>query len=128
MECFVNPFGTIYDPLSMTRLLRMAIKDEQPGDEYLVQSDGVWKNLLLHSSFSGLSQDELKLKIRAVLSQVKKQLENAISAIEENPGIVLYTISNSEIADTLGSSRGTILSRLSRLKQRLRNRERRKEG
>ena len=74
IECFVNPFGTIYDPLSMTRLLRMAMQDKEPDKSTMVESAGVWKNLLLHSSFSGLSQDELGLKIRARLSQVRKQL------------------------------------------------------
>ena len=77
MECFVNPFGTIYDPMSMTRLLRMAIRDEQPGDSTMVESGGVWKNLLLHSSFSGLSKDELKLQVKARMQQVKKQLVDA---------------------------------------------------
>jgi hypothetical protein len=77
MACFVNPFGTIYDPLSMTRLLLMAMQDQEPDQSTSVKSEGVWKNLLLHSSFSGLSKNELNLKIRAQLGQVKKQLAKA---------------------------------------------------
>lgn len=76
-ECLVNPFGTVYDPLSITRLLRMAIDDKQPDEATIVESDGVWKSLLLHSSFSGLSKDELSLKIKAKLMQVRKELKAA---------------------------------------------------
>jgi lysophospholipase L1-like esterase len=55
----------------------MAIQDQQPDVTTMVESDGVWKNLLFHSSFSGLSKDELALRIKAILSQVKKHLANA---------------------------------------------------
>lgn len=96
LECFVNPYGTIYDPLSMTRLLRMAMDDSEPDDSTMVQSEGVWKNLLLHSSFSGLSKDELSLKIRAQLSQVKKQLATADWLMMTLGTAFVYTLKETE--------------------------------
>lgn len=77
IDCLVNPFGTIYDPLSITRLLTMAIEGKDAGTESMVESNGLWKNLFIHSSFVGLSENELRLQIRAKLDQVKNQLLGA---------------------------------------------------
>jgi len=67
-DALVNPYGTIYDPLSITRLLTYSLDNKTPDADTYVLSQGVNKNLELHSSFSGLSQDELTLQIRARLS------------------------------------------------------------
>jgi hypothetical protein len=77
LECLVNPFGTVFDPLSIIRLLNWSIKNELPPTNSYVQSDGIYKNLHLHSSFSGSSVDELALQIRAKLDQTHRQLKTA---------------------------------------------------
>lgn len=77
LDTLVNPFGTIFDPLSISRLLSYSIKKEEPSLSSYVQSQGVFKNLELHSSFTGLSQDELALKINARLTSTHDFLQNA---------------------------------------------------
>ena len=67
-DALISPFGTIFDPLSITRLLTYSLNGNTPETDTYVLSEGVYKNLELHSSFTGLSQDELELQIRARLS------------------------------------------------------------
>jgi hypothetical protein len=76
-DTLVNPFGTIFDPLSISRLLSYSIDKEEPSPSSYVLSQGVFKNLELHSSFTGLSQDELALKINARLTSTHDLLQNA---------------------------------------------------
>lgn len=70
----INPFGTIYDPLSISRLLNYTIDDQQPEEDTYVLNEGVFRNLELHSSFSGMEKSELQLKIKGNLATTKYQL------------------------------------------------------
>jgi GSCFA family len=76
-DTLINPFGTIFDPLSITRLLTYSLNDKMPASDTYVLAQGVIKNLELHSSFVGLSQDELELQIRARLSITGEFLRTA---------------------------------------------------
>lgn len=76
-DTLVNPFGTIFDPLSITRLLTNSLNNNTPEADTYILSEGVYKNLELHSSFTGLSQDELELQIRARLSITHEFLRSA---------------------------------------------------
>jgi len=76
-DALVNPFGTIFDPLSITRLLTYGLDKTAPESNSYVLSEGVYKSLELHSSFTGLSQDELALQIRARLSVTHDFLRSA---------------------------------------------------
>jgi len=76
-DVLVNPFGTIFDPLSITRLLTNSLDNNTPTADTYVLSEGVFKNLELHSSFTGLSEDELALQIRARLSITHEFLSSA---------------------------------------------------
>lgn len=67
-DTLVNPLGTIFDPLSISRILDYSITNQSPSQQSYVFSQGVYKNLHVHSSFTGLSEDELALKIKARLS------------------------------------------------------------
>lgn len=76
-DALVNPFGTIFDPLSITRLLTNSLNNNLPEVDTYIFSEGVYKNLELHSSFTGLSQEELELQIRARLSITHEFLHSA---------------------------------------------------
>lgn len=76
-DTLINPFGTIFDPLSITRLLTHSLEDTSPAGDSYVLSEGVYKSMELHSSFTGLSQDELALQIRARLSITHEFLRTA---------------------------------------------------
>lgn len=52
-----NPFGTLYNPLSISLALRHAIDDCEIGSEWLVHADGLWHSWMHHSRFSHPEQD-----------------------------------------------------------------------
>ncbi|NOS90354.1 MAG: hypothetical protein HOP30_00380 [Cyclobacteriaceae bacterium] len=37
-----NPFGTVYNPVSIHRMLQMIVKKEMPDEIDFVESQGVW--------------------------------------------------------------------------------------
>ena len=76
-DAIINPFGTIFDPLSITRLLSYSINNSTPDASSYVLSEGVYKSLELHSSFKGLSEEELDLQIKARVSVIHGFLRSA---------------------------------------------------
>ena len=76
-DTLINPFGTIYDPLSISRLLGYTINDQEPENITYIKNEGVYKNMDLHSSYTGMAQSELQLKIKGNFTTTKKQLQSA---------------------------------------------------
>jgi hypothetical protein len=76
-DAIINPFGTIFDPLSITRLLTYSINNSTPPTSSHVLSEGVYKSLEIHSSFKGLSEEELDLQIKARVSVTHDFLRSA---------------------------------------------------
>jgi hypothetical protein len=70
-----NPFGTIYDPLSIARLLNYALNNTLPHKNSYVESQGLFANLHTHSKFSGLSQAEVELKLKGTTTSVHNFLK-----------------------------------------------------
>ena len=52
-----NPFGTLYNPLSIALVLTRALDDNEIDPSYLVHHDGVWHSWLHHSRFSNPDPD-----------------------------------------------------------------------
>lgn len=69
-----NPFGTIFNPLSIFKILDYVVSETIPPDFTYVQHDGIWKNLDFHSSFSDPDKSRLEEKIRESLTLVRTQL------------------------------------------------------
>jgi hypothetical protein len=60
----VNPFGAIYNPVSLHKVLRYVLYNELPVPETYVQQEGIFSNYDFHSSFSGLDQASIERKIQ----------------------------------------------------------------
>jgi hypothetical protein len=73
----VNPFGTIFNPLSVCRLLKAAIRQPHDIERQLVQHNGIWYAYDLHSSLSSPSRDELLQLISQRLDQTNQALQQA---------------------------------------------------
>ena len=70
-EVLSNPFGTIYNPVSMANLLRYSIMEEPIPEDSFLQQQGVFLNYLAHSKISGLSMNEAKQAMTDALEQTK---------------------------------------------------------
>ncbi|HEY8938059.1 MAG TPA: GSCFA domain-containing protein [Cyclobacteriaceae bacterium] len=71
-----NPFGTIYNPHSIHKLLHYAIADKIPPEYTYLKQGEVFLNYDFHSEFSALSQAELVKKIEASINTTHAFLKN----------------------------------------------------
>jgi len=73
----VNPFGTVYDPLSIHRLIKYAIENSTPDTATYVERDGIYFCDELHSSVNASSPEALSLKISELIKYVRRQFLHA---------------------------------------------------
>ncbi len=66
-SCLTNPFGSVYNPLSIHKLLLMALENKEPEKDTYIINEGLWKNHDFHSNFSAQSKLEVEEKIKATL-------------------------------------------------------------
>ncbi|MFM9838005.1 MAG: GSCFA domain-containing protein [Cyclobacteriaceae bacterium] len=76
-KALVNPFGTLYNPLSIHQQLKSTIDDMMPPNQgYLVNQD-VHYHYQYHSSFSSLDKEGLKEKIKHSLQTANQFLKTS---------------------------------------------------
>lgn len=73
----VNPFGTIFNPVSVCLLLQAAAGKPYHFEEHLVEHNGIWYAYDLHSSLSSPSKDDLLRQIEEKLAHTRRQLMEA---------------------------------------------------
>ncbi|MET4074962.1 GSCFA domain-containing protein [Hymenobacter sp. UYCo722] len=76
VETRVNPFGTVFQPLALARLLRAAAGEEVDWQQHLVQARGRWQSYDLHGSVGADSPVELLQYIQEVVRQTGEFLRN----------------------------------------------------
>src|SRR6476646_10039695 len=76
VETRVNPFGTVFQPLALARLLRAAAGEEVDWQQHLVQARGRWQSYDLHGSIGADSPVELLQYIQEVVRQTGEFLHN----------------------------------------------------
>lgn len=73
-----NPFGTVYNPVSISRQVRELIsKESEQAMQAMLEHDGVHKSLFHHSSFNRSSRAELEETIREAREKASDFLELA---------------------------------------------------
>lgn len=77
VDVLVNPFGTIFNPVSLSLLLKAAATQVYTFDEHLVEHNGIWYAYDFHSSLSSPSKTQLLDQIYKRLDQTRQQLEKA---------------------------------------------------
>ncbi|WP_276498224.1 GSCFA domain-containing protein [Pontibacter litorisediminis] len=77
VDVLVNPFGTIFNPVSVSLLLQAAIGRHHAFEEQLVRQNGIWYAYDLHSSLSSTNKEELLQTLEARLQQTRLYLQGA---------------------------------------------------
>lgn len=72
-----NPFGTIFNPLSLFKLLEASVSGHHLEKSSFLQRDGYWYNYHLHSSIKADSPGQLEKIIQDRCRQVEKQIKEA---------------------------------------------------
>ncbi|MEJ8803952.1 GSCFA domain-containing protein [Pontibacter sp. H249] len=77
VDVLANPFGTIFNPISVCRLIQAAIQQSHTFEQQLVQHNGIWYAYDLHSSISAVSKEQLLELIDERLKNTASYLQNA---------------------------------------------------
>lgn len=78
IPCEINPFGTLYDPISISHLLQKAASKqylEENWNKNIVQQDGVWYHLQTHSHISALTKEDLIQKLMMAFQNTHNYLK-----------------------------------------------------
>lgn len=76
-RCDVNPFGILYNPLSINKALIRMLEGNLYTEEDLFFSHGLWHSWMHHSDFSDSSSGECLRRINSRLNQAIDRLKNA---------------------------------------------------
>ena len=77
VDVLVNPFGTIFNPASVCRLLNAAMGQAYDFEQHLVHHNSIWYAYDLHSSVSSPNKDQLLSQIRERLQTTKQHLQQS---------------------------------------------------
>jgi lysophospholipase L1-like esterase len=72
-----NPFGTVFNPVSIAKLLTMALNGQAPDERLYDQRDGIWFHYDFHSLFWATAQDDLRDTLIAKLIAVNNSIREA---------------------------------------------------
>ncbi len=72
-----NPFGTVFNPVSIAKLLTMALHGQSPDERLYMERDGIWLHHDFHSSLWANSQDDLRAMLTDKLADVDAALRQA---------------------------------------------------
>lgn len=73
----VNPFGTIFNPLSIFELLELSLERSEVLELATLKRDGYYMNYKFHSDFRAKTKDTLHKRMDATLNQVAERLKAA---------------------------------------------------
>ena len=76
-RCDVNPFGILYNPLSVSQALRQILSGKKYEEPDLFHSGGLWHSWMHHSDFSAPSPEEGLALINSRLVKANEELEKA---------------------------------------------------
>ena len=74
-RCDMNPFGVLYNPLSIVGALRQIMDGKRHGEAHLFASSGRWHSWMHHSDFSASSPE-------ACLELINGRMEKASSSLD----------------------------------------------
>ena len=74
-NCDVNPFGVLYNPMSIATSIHCLLKKALYQKEDLREEQGGWYSLMHHSTFSSHKAEDCLLKINQRIAQGHKKSE-----------------------------------------------------
>tara|TARA_R110002051_G_scaffold10175_3_gene38719 strand:- start:170243 stop:171187 length:945 start_codon:yes stop_codon:yes gene_type:complete len=73
----VNPFGILFHPLAIERVLQDAHTDKTYDESSVFEIDGIWKSFIAHSRLNALTQGATLDKLRSAQQVLKKSIQDA---------------------------------------------------
>ena len=75
MQCILNPFGVLYNPLSIASSLHTLLENKYPTEDNFIFHEGLWQSLSFHGDFSAPTKEGLKKNIQHSLDACKDVLK-----------------------------------------------------
>ncbi len=75
MNCQLNPFGVLYNPMSIASSLRTLLKNKYPTEDDFISHEGLWHSLSFHGDFSAPTKEGLWRNIQHSLDANKDVLK-----------------------------------------------------
>ncbi len=76
-----NPFGIIFNPVSIEKLITRAIDNNYFSEEDIFQHNKIWKCFEVHSELSALDKDEFLKKLNTSLQNLREALVSSTHII-----------------------------------------------
>ncbi|HAA13284.1 MAG TPA: GSCFA family protein [Cytophagales bacterium] len=92
----VNPFGVIFNPVSVSQLLTQVVSEQLPREAHYLQSEGLWRHFDLHSDFAHPDLVELEKAIQTTWEQTHDFLQNAQWLLITLGTATVYTYQNTQ--------------------------------
>ena len=73
----VNPYGILFHPLAIERVLQDAYNDDSHGEETIFELEGVWKSFIAHSRLNSRSKGAMIDTMNEAQRQLRKALQEA---------------------------------------------------
>ena len=94
-DALVNPFGTLFNPISIFKLINQAVLKELINDQGLVENQGVFHHYDLHSDLSRLDGDELISNVNVLLAEIGNRLPSTDYVIYTFGTSIVYELKDS---------------------------------
>lgn len=76
-SCDVNPFGVLYNPMSIATSIQCLLKKALYREKDLREEQGIWYSLMHHSTFSSHKEEDCLQKINQRIAQGHEHLNQA---------------------------------------------------
>lgn len=73
----INPFGVIYNPISLAKALELAVSNEELTEDAIVCQNGLFHSYYHHGDLSGNTKDELRANIQTANQTMLKGIKMA---------------------------------------------------
>lgn len=98
-RCDVNPFGTLYNPFSITKALRTIVAGHEYAEDDLVQYGGLWHSMMHHGGFSTPDRNE-------TLHLINNRLAKAHDGLHD-VSLLILTLGSAWVYSAKGDGRDT---------------------
>lgn len=95
-QTLANPFGTTYNPISIHKLVNLALSNQMPSEESYLLNSEVHSHYDFHSSLSALSREELKKNIKERIGSVHTFLTDCDFLFLTYGTSLVYQLENGE--------------------------------
>lgn len=72
----INPFGILFNPISIEKALSFILQDEAPNEQHFVQNE-LWHSLDFHSQIAALSPNHLLDKLYQIKENTKEHIKSS---------------------------------------------------